>query len=60
MKNLKKPTYSQKQRIAKAGVDPMSVLVKLDSGDSILLVDKATDKVFEINGKHCTEKGESN
>lgn len=59
MKNLKKPTYNQKQRIAKAGVDPMSVLVKMDQGDSILVVEKATDKVFEIIGKNYTEIGES-
>ncbi len=59
MKNLKKPTYSQKQRLSKAGVDPMTVLVKLDMGDSLLVVEKSTDKVLEVSGKHYTEIGES-
>ncbi len=55
MKNLKKPTYQQKRRIAKADVDPMSVLVKEDKGDSIVVVDKNTDKVLEITGKTFVE-----
>lgn len=48
LKNLKKPTYSQKQRISKAGIDPMTVLVHKDLGDSMILVNKETNEKLEI------------
>lgn len=48
MKNPKKPTYDQKRRISKAGIDPTTVLVKSDNGTSMILINKITADVIEI------------
>lgn len=55
MKNLKKPTYHQKKKIAKASIDPMNVLVKEDNSDSIVVLDRTTGKLLEITGKSYSE-----
>ena len=55
MKNLKKPNYNQKQRIAKAGVDPMKVYVVEETTDSITVLDRESNKKLQIIGKHFTE-----
>lgn len=47
MKNLKKPTYDQKKRINKAGLDWTEWLVKKDIGE-ITIVNKATGEVKVI------------
>ena len=59
MKNLKKPTYIQKQRISKAGLDPKMMFVKSDDRTTLVVLDRDTDKTFEVAGKHFTEIGES-
>lgn len=55
MKNLKKPNWSQKQRIAKAGIDPMKVSVKADNEGSITVVERESGKTFLIVGKNFKE-----
>ena len=55
MKNLKKPNYNQKQRIAKAKVDPMKVFVKSDDGTTIVVLDRETNKTLEITGRKFRE-----
>ena len=55
MKNLKKPTYLQKQRISRAGLDVKKLFVKSDDGTTLVVIDRDTDKVFEVRGKKYAE-----
>ena len=55
MKNLKKPTYLQKQRISRAGLDAKRLFIKSDDGTTLVVIDRDTDKIFEIRGKKYTE-----
>ena len=40
---LKKPTFAQKKRIVKAGMNWQSVLVKKDGPDGLVVVNKETN-----------------
>ena len=55
MKNLKKPNYNQKQRIARAGIDPMRVFVKSEDDECIVVLDRDSEKTLRITGKHFEE-----
>ena len=45
MKQPKKPTYEQKQKIAKAGLDPKLYNVAKDDGSSITVVNKKSSEI---------------
>ena len=51
MKNLKKPTRDQKERMAKAKLDPTAFLVKEDAGGTLIVVDKISGKAKAVEGK---------
>lgn len=51
MKNLKKPTYAQKKRIVKAGLDFEDFLVKRETPEELVIVNKATNEVKAVRGK---------
>ena len=50
MKNLKKPNYIQKQRISKAGLNPMDFYLKNDKNDKLIIVHKLTNDEVTIVG----------
>lgn len=50
MKNLKKPTYDQKRRISKKGLDATQFLVKSDKNGQLSLINKETNEEIQING----------
>ena len=52
MKNLKKPNYIQKQRISKAGLNPMEFYLKNEEGDKLTIVHKINNnEVVIVNNK---------
>lgn len=48
MKQPKKPTYEQKQRIAKAGLDPKQYGVVKDDGEILTVINRVTNEIKEI------------
>ena len=48
MKNLKKPNYIQKQRISKAGLNPMEFYLKNEYGNRLVIVSKTNSKEIVI------------
>lgn len=50
MKNPKKPTYDQKRRISKKGLDATQFLVKSDKDGVLSVVNKFTGEEIQING----------
>lgn len=59
LKNLKKPTFLQKKRLAKAGIDPTRVFVKEETADYLIVLNRDDNKLYKAIGKHFEEIGES-
>ena len=59
LKNLKKPTFLQKKRLAKAGIDPTRVFVKEEKDDYLIVLNRDDNKFYKAFGKHFEELGES-
>lgn len=51
MKNLKRPTFAQKKRIVKAGLDFEDYLIQKDTPEELIIVSKETNEVRSVKGK---------